>query len=83
MFRWGLVCIKSRIVLEGKEAVLISSLFKLFIMMLVEELLGKVMNTCVDGLVLWEGELALIRGWCLSWIFKGFWFSKVYKRFGI
>ena len=46
-------CKKSEIDLEGKEVVLISSLFKLFIMMLVEELFGKVMNVCVwGGLVL-------------------------------
>ena len=44
---WGLECTKSRIVLEGKEAVLISSLFKMFIMMLVEKLLGKIMNVWV------------------------------------
>ena len=44
MLRWGLECTKSRIVLEGKEVVLISSLFKLFIMQWEEELFGKVMN---------------------------------------
>ena len=52
MLRWGLQCTKSQIVLEGKEAILISSLLKLFIKMLVEELFGKVMNVCGEGLVL-------------------------------
>ena len=41
MLRWGLSVL---IVLKGKEAVLISSLFKLFIMLLEEELFVKVMN---------------------------------------
>ena len=44
MLHWGLECSKSWIVLKGKEAVLISSLFKLLIMLLEEELLSKVMN---------------------------------------
>ena len=38
------MCNNLGIILEDKQAVLISSLFKLFIMMLGEELLGKVMN---------------------------------------
>ena len=44
MLRGGLECTNSRIVLEGKEVVLISSLFKSFIMLQEEELFGKVMN---------------------------------------
>ena len=40
--------------------VLISSLFKLFIMMLVKELFGKEMNVCMWGVVLSEGESAFI-----------------------
>ncbi len=44
MLRGGRDGSKSRIVLEGKEAVLISNLFKLFILLLVEELLSNVMN---------------------------------------
>ena len=44
MLRLWLECTKSQIVLENKEAVLLSSLFNWFFMMLVEELLGKVMN---------------------------------------
>ena len=52
MLRWGLERNKSRNVLEDKEAVLISSLFKIFIMVLVGELLGKIMNIYVRwGLV--------------------------------
>ena len=51
MLRWGLECTNSRIVLEGRELVLILSLFKLFVMLWQEELLGKVMY-------LW-GELVL------------------------
>ena len=47
---WGLEYIKLRIVLEGKDGVLISRLFKLSIMSLVEEILGKDMND--GGLVL-------------------------------
>ena len=43
MLRWGLECTNSRIVLEGKEVVLILSLFKLFVMLWEEELFGKVM----------------------------------------
>ena len=44
MLYWRLECTNSQIVLEGKEVVLISSLFKLFIMLWEEELFGKVMN---------------------------------------
>ena len=51
MLRWGLECTNSRIVLESKEVILISGLFKLFIMLWEKELFGKVMN-------LWE-ELVL------------------------
>ena len=43
MLRCGLECTNSRIVLEGKEVVLMLSLFKLFIMLWEEELFGRVM----------------------------------------
>ena len=59
MLRWEQEYIKSWIILEGKEAVLISNLFKLFIMLLVEELLGKVINAWVGGgIILSDCELA-------------------------
>ena len=52
----GVESSKSRIVLEDKVTVLIQSFFKLFPMMLVKELLGKVM--CLWGrLILSEGGL--------------------------
>ena len=42
--RLKICCAKSRIVLEGKNVVLISSLSTLFIMLLEKELFGKVIN---------------------------------------
>ena len=51
MLRWELECTNSQIVLEGREVVLILSLFKVFVMLWEEELFGKVMY-------LW-GELVL------------------------
>ena len=60
--------------------VLITSLFKLFSMMLVEELLCKVM--CVWGrLIFWCVDIS----WRLISIvdFKGFRFNKVCKRSGV
>ena len=44
MLCWRLEYSKSQMVLEDTEAVIISSL-----MILVEELFGKVMNVCVGG----------------------------------
>ena len=44
MLRWRLEGTNSRIVLDGKEVVLILSLFNLFIMLCEEEMFGKVMN---------------------------------------
>ena len=52
MLGGGPQCTNSWIVLEGKEVVLISSLFKLFIMLPEEELFGKDMNLLGGGLVL-------------------------------
>ena len=49
ILRWGLECTKSRIVIKGKEVVLVSSLFKLFTMLLKEESFGKVMNLGIWG----------------------------------
>ena len=42
MLRWRLECTNSRVVFEGKEVVLILSLFILFVMLWEEELFGKV-----------------------------------------
>ena len=83
MLCWRLERTKSQIVLEGKEAVLIFSLFKLFIMMLVEELFGKVMNVCVGGTSFIRGWIGISLRVVLIVDFKGFRFSKAYKRFGI
>ena len=64
VLHWWLEFSKSQTVLEGKETVLISNIFMLFIMMLVEELLGKVMNVLVDTSLI-GGCVALVRGWFL------------------
>ena len=48
LLHWGLKYTKSRIVLDSKKAFLILHLFNLFIMILIEELLGKVMNVLGD-----------------------------------
>ena len=82
MLRWGLECTNSRIILEGKEVVLILSLFKLFVMLWEEVLFGKLMYL--------GGGLSFIRYWVgislrliLIVDFEGFRFSKVHKGFGV
>ena len=50
MLHWGLECTKSRIVFEGKAAVLILSFYKLLIVLFEEDLFGKDMNV-------WGGDL--------------------------
>ena len=82
MLRWGLECTNSRIVLEGKEVVLILSLFKLFVMLWEEEMFGKVMYPSGE-LVLSDTEWALVCDLILIMDFEGFRFSKIYKRFGV
>ena len=83
MLRWGLEFSKSQIVLEDKVVVLISTLFKLFIMMLVEELLGKLINVCSRGARFIGGGAGISSRLNLIADFKGFTFSKVYKRLGV
>ena len=68
MLRRAFDCIKLWIVLEDKLTVLIPSLSKLFLVMLVEEVFGKVM--CVWGrLILSEVVETLLRVLFLYWIY--------------
>ena len=64
LLHWELECTNSRIVLEGKEVVLILSLFKLFILLWEKELFGKVMNPWGE-LVLSDIQWGLVGGWFL------------------
>ena len=68
MLRWGLECTNSQIVLEGKEVVLILSLFK-FVMLWEEEFYGKVRYLWGE-LVLLDIEWELVWVWFLLCILK-------------
>ena len=85
MLPWGLDCTKSRIVLEGKEAVLKTSLFKMFIMILVEKFLDKAMNVCVcwGGTSFVRESVGISLRLILIIDFEDFKFCKVHKRSGV
>ena len=81
MVRWELECTNSQILLEGKEVVLMLSLFKLFAMLWEEELFGKVMYLWGE-LLLSDIEWVLVWGWWLLLILKALDLLKSLKDLG-